>query len=373
MRQRIGIVALVGVFVVAAAIAQFGCDRGPNDKNEAAADKSDRPVLAVTVFPLADLAARVAGQRWQVVTLLPPGRSPHGYSLRPAEARGLMQARLLVMVGGGLDNWARSAAASINSDCPVLVLADDLKPEGGQASPVAEPHMPPATGPAASAALVDAAATHLGCPADSHDADEAAVGAGEDDHEHHEHHGHCGHCEHHEHHDHDGVDPHFWLDPVLAGRIAGLVAAKLAELDPAGREDYERNLAAVRSDLQALDTEYRTGLRDCRARTLVVFHAGYGHLARRYDLEQVAILSGMTASPAHVEQVAGMIRERGILAVYREPQMQSRWIDFIAERSGAKVLVLDPLGSPGQEGYGTYMAMMRSNLQALREGLACDD
>ena len=37
------------------------------------------PVVAVSIFPIYDLARQVAGDRLDVVLVLPPGRSEHGF------------------------------------------------------------------------------------------------------------------------------------------------------------------------------------------------------------------------------------------------------------------------------------------------------
>ncbi len=80
-------------------------------------------------------------------------------------------------------------------------------------------------------------------------------------------------------------------------------------------------------------------------------------------------LGGVT--PARMEQVARLIRDEHVRAVYREPQYESRWIEAISRQTGDKVLVLDPMGQPNRPGYDSYFNMMRSNLAALKEGLGC--
>ena len=313
--------------------AMPACDRHkePTSTQSAAAGKL---TLAASVFPVADLVSRVAGDRWQVVTLLPPGRNPHGYSLRPAEAESLVRAKMLFAAGVGLDGWAIRAAAGINPQCKVIVLSEAMRLTGQE------------TGGRSQAA---AGSSRHG---NGHGArEETDEQEGEEADAHH------------------GMDPHIWLDPVLAGRMADLAADELTREDPAGREVYQQNSASLKQQLTVLDEEYRTSLALCRTRKLVVFHPGYGFLARRYGLEQVAVAGGAGANPVHIEEIIDLIKREHIRAVYREPQFDSRWVNFISERSGAKVLVLDPQGHAGKEGYNSYFALMRSNLAALKEGL----
>ncbi|MCB1057547.1 MAG: zinc ABC transporter substrate-binding protein [Acidobacteria bacterium] len=60
---------------------------------------SPPPVAAATVAPLGTLLADVAGNRWSVRVLIPPGRSPHDYEPSPGDLRTLSEARLLLRVG----------------------------------------------------------------------------------------------------------------------------------------------------------------------------------------------------------------------------------------------------------------------------------
>ncbi len=105
-------------------------------------------------------------------------------------------------------------------------------------------------------------------------------------------------------------------------------------------------------------TSTATPLTTCRTRTLVAFHPAYGYLARRYDLHQVSLMGLGGVTPARMEQVARLIRDEHVRAVYREPQYESRWIEAISRQTGDKVLVLDPIGQPNRPGYDSYFSMM---------------
>jgi ABC-type Zn uptake system ZnuABC Zn-binding protein ZnuA len=55
--------------------------------------------------------------------------------------------------------------------------------------------------------------------------------------------------------------------------------------------------------------------------------------------------------------------------VFTEPQFSAKALDNIARQTGAKVLVLDPLGDPNAPDRGTYQQLMRYNLSTLLAGL----
>src|SRR6266404_3311839 len=79
--------------------AAAGCDRS----HEASGGK---PVIAVSIFPLASLVEQLTGDWAEVVTLLPASASPHNPSFTPDQVRAVARADILIVVGMGLDPWA---------------------------------------------------------------------------------------------------------------------------------------------------------------------------------------------------------------------------------------------------------------------------
>ncbi len=85
--------------------------------------------VAVSIPPLADFVAGVGGNRVEIEVLVPPGASPHTFTLEPAQMRFLSRARLLVVVGLGLEFWLEDAvAAAGNPDLEVVVASRGVKP-----------------------------------------------------------------------------------------------------------------------------------------------------------------------------------------------------------------------------------------------------
>lgn len=80
--------------------------------------------IATTIFPLADIAKNVGGDRVNVVQLLPSGATPHSYDLTPGQVAELSKAKVLFVIGHGLDDWAASYAKSNN--IPVKIVDTDI-------------------------------------------------------------------------------------------------------------------------------------------------------------------------------------------------------------------------------------------------------
>jgi ABC-type Zn uptake system ZnuABC Zn-binding protein ZnuA len=72
--------------------------------------RAERVTIAATIFPVYDIARQVGGGVADVVLILPPGASPHTFEPTPAAVRGLAGARVMFVVGHGLDDWAARLA-----------------------------------------------------------------------------------------------------------------------------------------------------------------------------------------------------------------------------------------------------------------------
>ena len=175
----------------------------------------------------------------------------------------------------------------------------------------------------------------------------------------------------------DGMDPHVWLDPVLAQRAVEAIRRALERGDPAGQAAYVANAAAYTAKLAELDARFEAGLRTCARRDVVVSHAGFGYLTRRYRLEQIAV-TGIAPqaepSPAALAAVVRTARARAVTAIFLEPLVSPKLAETLARELGVRLLTLNPIeGVTKQEaadGVG-YIDLMTRNLESLREGLGC--
>src|SRR5262245_50347203 len=87
------------VVVVASLVTLAGCGGCTKDKPPALAEDGGatsqvppaaaKPKVAVSIFPLYDVARSVAGDRLEVLLVLPPGRTEHGYDPSPKEVARL--------------------------------------------------------------------------------------------------------------------------------------------------------------------------------------------------------------------------------------------------------------------------------------------
>lgn len=177
---------------------------------------------------------------------------------------------------------------------------------------------------------------------------------------------------------HGAVDPHIWLDPVLAKQQVEAIRAALAQADPANAEYYSENVASYGAELDSLDSFIRSELSNCEKSEFIAFHDAFGRFAERYGLEQHAIHDISPEGevlPQRLQEVIELARSLGISVIYSEDLVDPRLAEVVAgEIPGGRVLVLSPIeGIDADERAAgiDYIAKMRENVANLREGLQC--
>lgn len=176
------------------------------------------------------------------------------------------------------------------------------------------------------------------------------------------------HCHDHEedHHDHEH-DPHIWLSPDHARMMADNICAQLCQTYPQHRQTFEVNLDSLHSELQALKAYGQEKLRDLTCRELVTFHDGFAYLAQAFDLTVLKAVeeeSGSEASAAELIELAQLIQEHQLPAIFTETNGSVSAAQTVAAETGVPIFTLDMCMSEGD-----YFEAMYRNIDTLWEAL----
>ena len=279
-----------------------------------------KPRVAVSIFPLYDVTRRIAGDRLDVVLVLPPGKSEHGYDPTPKEIAALEGTKLGLTVGLDMDVWADTVMKSVG-DVRIVHLGDKVK-----TMPVTQEH-------------VGDEEAHKGDTTPDNDPD---VGA---------------------------PDPHYWLDPVRMEGVTDQIAAELTTLDPAGKDAYAKNAAGVKDSLAKLDQSIAARAKAWSKHTIVTFHGSMSYYSKRYGLTIASViepLAGKEPTPAYLEQVLAAIKSAHADALFSEPQFDRGPADTVAREGGIPLGELDPVGGlEGRESYEKLLTWNTDHLEAL--------
>lgn len=280
-----------------------------------------RVKAVVSIPPLKGLVAPLLPEGSEVVVLCPPGRSEHGFELTPGMVAALGEADLVVLVGMGLEPQVERAVG--------------------------------AGAPSAPGRRVVRFAAAVGIHSESHEGHTHAPG---------------------EAHDHGGADPHLWLDPVLAGKLAAALSDELLDmfrerggLTAQQTAEFKMRRSSLFKKVQAVEAEYAVALEPYKGASIVTHHNAFGRLASRFGLVVAATIRATESgepTPGSIAEVVRLVKERKIGAIFDEPQSDPAIVRRIAQTAGVRALTLDPLGD------GDWAGLMRTNLQALVDGLA---
>jgi ABC-type Zn uptake system ZnuABC Zn-binding protein ZnuA len=151
-------------------------------------------------------------------------------------------------------------------------------------------------------------------------------------------------------------NPHYWTDPENGRVIARAIAARLAELDAAGKATFDANLTAFESRLSAKEREWDARLGPFAGSKVITFHDSWPNFAKRFRLDVVGTVEpkpGIPPSPSHTLEIINLIRAEKIRVILVEPYFEAKTPESIAGKSGAAVVTFYPSvgGLPEIEDY----------------------
>jgi len=269
--------------------------------------------LAATIFPIADIARRIAGPDLRVIQILPAGASPHTFDLTPGQVRGLQSARIIFKIGG-VDDWVDGVAESLPRQAAIITLHKGIALK----------------------------------PSHEHGHDHAGGAAS----------------------GHDEFDPHYWLSAANGVVMARNIAAALSAADPSRAALYDRNYCAYARELTDVHNEIKKELSSLKRNKMIVFHDGWRYFAAAYGLEIAAVFQaspGREPAPRDIQELYAQVRRFGIRTVFSEPQLPTASLEPMLEDLGLELVVLDPLG--GASTSDSYVDLLRRNARAILRAL----
>lgn len=249
----------------------FGCVKTPQSAEVVA---TTGPVCQFTRLLLEGTGITVTQLVTESVSCL------HDYSMTVEQARCIENARVIIVSGGGLEDF--------------LAIGEDKT-------------------------LIDSSLNmpYLACE--------------EHDHDH-------GHDHAHSH------DPHFWLSPEHAMIMSRNIHNGLQAQFPGHEALLRENLQQLLTSLEALERYGREQLSALSCRELITFHDGFGYFAAAFDLtvlESIEEEAGSEASAQMLVELIGLVREHALPAIFTELNGSRRAADIIAGETGVRVLALD--------------------------------
>ncbi|GAA0929518.1 metal ABC transporter substrate-binding protein [Pseudonocardia zijingensis] len=319
MPIRRAAVAALAVLTVA------GCSSGAESPADApAAEGATVPVVASTNV-YGSIVEAVGGSRVSVDSLIDdPGADPHSYETTPADAAAVGRARLVVLNGGGYDDFVGQLVASSGTNPTVIDVAH-----------------------------VSGLATTEDAHADDAHADQEYEDHAEAEGEEHG-------------HDHGEFNEHFWYSLPTVQKVATRVATDLGTVDPEGAAEFTANAKAFNARVAELITRTEAiGAARPDARVAVTEPVP-GYLVETAGLTDVTPAEFTEAIEEDTDPPASVLRETLALfsddpvrALIVNAQTETPSTDQVreaAQTAGVPVVEMTETMPEGVTGYADWMS-----------------
>lgn len=310
MKKSIKFMCLFSVLVLV-----FGMLAGCAQKEQ----KLDTGKLKVVAsfYPVYDFAVKIGGEKAEVTNMVPAGTEPHDWEPATKDIAVLEKADVFIYSGAGMEHWVEAVLKSLENKKLISVEASD-------GITLREGH--------------------------HHSASK-------------------------EEHDHGKYDPHVWLSPMNAKKEMENIKNAFVEADPDNKDYYEKNYETYEKKFDELDQTYQKTLEPLPNKVIVVSHEAFGYLCNAYGLTQMGI-EGLSPDsepdPARMAEVIDFVKENHVKTIFFEELASAKVAKAIANETGARVLVLNPLEGLSDDEIKAgddYFSVMEKNLQVLKESL----
>jgi len=283
-----------------------------------AAAREPKLKVVATVAPLADLVRQIAGDRVELVQMIPDGTDSHTFEPRPSDARVLQEADLIVLNGMHLETpTQRMADANKRADVPYLMLGDSTISEQDW---IFDFSFPPSEG---------------------------------------------------------DPNPHLWLNVPYARYYAQLIEYQLSQMDPENAAYYQANFATLAGRMDQLDQAIFASVATVpeNNRKLLTYHDSWAYFARRYGIEVIGAIQPSDfaePSPREVAALIDQVRASQVPAIFGSEVFPSRVLEAIGRETGAQYIDTlrddDLPGAPGAPEH-TYLGLMLEDMRTMMSSL----
>jgi zinc transport system substrate-binding protein len=168
-------------------------------------------------------------------------------------------------------------------------------------------------------------------------------------------------------------NPHVWVSISGAIQEVKNITEGLARLDPGNADLYRKNSKGYIEKLEKLKDKMHDELRNIKTRDIVTFHEAFPYFAQEFDLNIVSVVErepGSEPSAGELAETIRAINEAQVKVLFAEPQYSAKAAEAIANETGAKVYILDPVVTgPKDAAPDSYEKTMEENLKVLTEAL----
>jgi len=240
----------------------------------------DKLTVAVSIVPQETFVKEIAGDIVDVITVIPPGKSPANYAPAPQGLEKLSHSSIYFTIGVPAEQSSIiPRLKEINDDIRIIDMSDAVRKQYP----------------------------------------EREFSPGQ-------------------------RDPHIWLSPKRAIIMVESIAQELSSIDNKNSDVYQKNALSYIDKLKKLDIEIENSFDKLKNRAFITYHPSLGYFADDYGLTMISIQSeGKDATPNDLQRVIDAAKKYDIKTVFYQAEIDSRHSQVIASELGGKAVEIAPL------------------------------
>jgi zinc/manganese transport system substrate-binding protein len=172
---------------------------------------------------------------------------------------------------------------------------------------------------------------------------------------------------------HPRGNPHYWLPPINALKVAKEIAARLKALDPGHGADYDSNLQKFGGLLKSKSSEWSRKAALVRGLKVVPYHKSWTYVSDWLGLPEVGYVElkpGIQPDPKHLAELILRMKSESVHVLLIESFYNRGIAGQVADAAGAKLLVLpsDVGATPKIHSYADLVDAVLDALVAAAKG-----
>lgn len=246
-------------------------------------DDGSKPLLAVSIEPQQKILEEIAGDNFEVISILSKGANPESFDPTVSQRRKAANAKAYFTIG-------------------YLPFEETLSSSLGENVKIVN----------TSAGIVPVTGTHSHGPKEK---------------------------------EHDNTeDPHIWTSINNGKLIAYNMYMALAEIDDKNKDEYWQRYTILTERLDSIDAVIRHSLESAKSDAFAVWHPSLSYFARDYGLHQISVgQESKEISPTTLREVVNEAKKDSVKVFFFQKEYDSRQAENINKEIGARLIPINPL------------------------------
>ena len=173
--------------------------------------------------------------------------------------------------------------------------------------------------------------------------------------------------DHHEGENHvETADPHYWVSPLCAMKMAASMKDFIIELDPDNMEQYEKNFKILVERISEVDIRARELSSSGEKKSFMIYHPNLAYLARDYGLEEVSVeYDGKEPDPARLIALIDRAKKERLSVILVQREYDTKNARAVADEVGASVVVIDPLSEDWYSSTNEIIDILKGSFEGI--------